>query len=442
MGKTGIIIQREFNVRVRKRSFIITTVLTPLLFIGLMAAMVAVTSRSGSDTKHILVRDNSGIVAQNLKNTKNISFEPTDKTPEEIKVEKKKGVYGILVVGDDIMDNPRNVQLYTYGAPTVDLESTISKRVSDIVEAEKLKEKDIEDLPGILEDVKTNVSVQAFRMDDQGQSKESSSVLSMTLAYLFGLIIYMFVFIYGGMVMQGVIEEKSSKVLEVMVSSASPFQLMMGKIIGIAAVAVTQFFIWIALVVIGSTLVMSFAAGDTVMEAATAMNQTPAVGAAVPGMGDMNPQAAAAIAQITDLKYIASILGTFLVYFIGGYLLYAAMFAAIGSAVDNPADAQQLQLPITIPMVLALVIMMNVMREPHSTMATVFSMIPFTSPIIMVARMPYGVPGWEVALSITILCLSFIAMVWLAAKIYRVGIFMYGKKPSLKEIVKWAGYKY
>lgn len=437
MGKIGIIIQREFNERVRKRSFIITTVLTPLLMVGLMVGPAILMNLQSSDTKHILVVDQSELIGTQLQSDEQLAFETTTKSADEIRADKND-VFGILIIGQDIMTNPKNVQLYTYESSTLDVENGISRQIRGIIEGEKLKQYDIADLPKIMEDIKTDVSLQAFRIDESGEDKESSSLLSIGLAYVFGFMIYMFVFIYGGMVMQGVIEEKSSKVLEIMVSSVKPYELMMGKILGIASVAITQFLIWIVLIFVLGTVAMQMFAGD-MMAAAQAM---PTAGAMPAGMEGMDPEALAALKSVTDLGFLAKMFGGFLIYFIGGYLLYAAMFAAIGSAVDNMQDTQQLQLPVTIPMILALLVMMNVMRDPHSSLAVWFSMIPLTSPIIMMTRIPYGVPLWQIITSIVLLYGSFIFMVWVAGKIYRVGIFMYGKKPSLRELIKWSRYKY
>ena len=251
----------------------------------------------------------------------------------------------------------------------------------------------------------------------------------------------MFVFLYGNMVMQGVIEEKSSKVMEVMVSSVKPFQLMMGKILGIAAVAITQFMIWVVFILVVGAGAMSLLGGDELLAAAQASAAMDPAMASMSGTEmSLDKDAAVLINTITDPGYLVRILGGFLLYFVGGYLLYAAMFAAVGSAVDNEKDTNNLQLPITIPLILALFVMMSAMQEPNGPLAVWFSMIPFTSPIVMMVRLPYGVPDgfW---ISVLLLYGTFLAMVWLAGKIYRVGVFMYGKKPTLGELLKWARYK-
>lgn len=446
MGKIGIIIKREFNERVRKKSFIITTILTPLLFVGVMVGMFFIMNVRSSEVRHIMVEDHSGFIAGKLESDERILFEPTDKTIEQVKQERTdgehSGLFGVLVIDGDIMENPRNVRLYTYGPSTIEIESAIASQIRNIVEDEKLKAYDIENLPQILEEVKTPVSVRAFKIGDTGEAKESSSGFAMGLAYIFGFLIYMFVFIYGAMVMQGVIEEKSSKVLEIMVSSVKPFELMMGKILGIATVAITQFLIWVVIMFVAGTAMMHFISPDIAAGAASGMAESGMAGAGIAGMENLDPATLDAVKSMADPRFMINMIGGFLIYFIGGYLLYAAMFAAIGSAVDNAADSQQLQLPVTIPMILAIFVMMSVMREPNSSLALWFSMIPFTSPVIMLARLPYGVPLWELVTSVVILYGTFVVMVWLAGKIYRVGIFMYGKKPTFKELFKWAKYKY
>lgn len=438
MSKIGIIISREFNQRVRKRSFIITTIITPILMVGLMAAPIAIMSLQTEDIKEILVVDQSGQIAPKLHNTDKASFTVVDQPVEKLK-EQKQDAAGILVIGSDIVTNPGNVQLYTYESSTLDFENNISSQIEDIIESAKLRSYNIDSLPQIMEQIKTDVSLQVYQIDEAGDQKESSSILAMGAAYVFGFMIYMFVLLYGVMVMQGVIEEKTSKVLEIMVSSVKPYELMMGKILGIASVAILQFMIWMVLIFIMGTAAIQIFAGDAI--SAASMSAGPGMGMPAE-MSNMDPEAIAMLKGATDFGFLARLFGGFILYFIGGYLLYAAMFAAIGSAVDDVADSQQLQMPVTIPLILAFVVLMNVMNDPHSGVAFWFSMIPLTSPIIMMARIPYGVPTWQIITSLVLLYASFAAMVWTAGKIYRVGIFMYGKKPSWKELYKWIKYKY
>ncbi len=435
MGKIGLIARREFNERVRKKSFIITTILMPVCLVGIIGVMAWLMTRESDKIREIIVVDESGVVAPQMTDEGTIRYRMADQPFERVREEAPEGIFGILLIGDDIMTNSRTVQLYTYESSTVMIEEAVAGQIRQIVEAEKLKAYHIDNLDRILAEVETPIVLQTKEITESGETRDSSSTLALAAAYIFGMLVYMFVFLYGTMVMQGVIEEKSNKVLELMVSSVKPFQLMMGKIIGIASVALTQLLIWVVFIALAGGAAVNFFAGD----AMTAMN----AGEAMPvEFNNMDMDGVAMLSRLTDVRYILTLVIGFVVYFIGGYLLYAAMFAAVGSAVDNEKDTQNLQLPITIPLILAFVVMVNAMQDPHSHIAFWFSMIPFTSPIIMMARLPYGVPMWEVLLSAGLLYATFVGMVWLAGKIYRVGIFMYGKKPSFRELFKWVRYKY
>ena len=440
MSKVGIIISREFNERVRKKSFIITTILMPVLMIGLMIVPALVMNYSRGDTKHIAVIDESGLVLPALESDEVLVFQPTDLPLAEARTQLTDG-FGVLWIGKDVLENPSEVKLYANTSSSILVESGIESQVSRILEREKLKAYDIDDLPRILEAVKTPVHLQIFRNDESGaQDRQArSSAISSVVGMVLGFVLYMFLLIYGAMVMQSVIEEKNNRVLEVVVSSIRPFQLMMGKILGVASVAIVQVLLWGVLIAGVGALVMPHLMPEDVMASAQAMQQGMPDAASMSGM---NPEMLQAVAAMTDLGYIVKIFVSLLLFVFGGYLLYSAMFAAVGSAVDNVQDASQLQMPITLPIILALLMMFVVIKDPNSQLAFWFSIIPFTSPIVMMARIPYDIPLWEVALSLVVLYASFVGMVWFAAKIYRVGIFMYGKKPSLKELFKWIRYKY
>lgn len=440
MSNISIIIQREFNERVRKKSFIITTLLMPVLMIALMASPALIMQYSRGDEKVITVVDDSGLVAPKLENSEEIAFETTDLSTEEAR-KQLTDKFGVLYIGSDILENASNVKLYANSSSSLSLESAITGQIEHILEAEKLKAYNIENLSKILDEVKTKVNMQTFRNDksQEEDTQAQSSMVATGVGYVLGFILYMFLLIYGSMVMQSVIEEKNNRVLEVMVSSVRPFDLMMGKILGVASVAVVQVLIWGVLIVGVGFLIVSNLLPADVMEAAKAMQQgMPAGGSMV----DINPEMLQAVAAMMDIAYIVKIFASLVLFVFGGFLLYAAMFAAVGSAVDNVQDASQLQMPITLPIILALLMMFVVIRDPNSQLAFWFSIIPFTSPIVMMARIPYDIPLWEIVLSLAVLYASFIGMVWFAAKIYRVGIFMYGKKPSLKELFKWVRYKY
>ena len=438
MSNISLIIQREFNERVRKKSFIITTILMPVLMIALMVAPALIMEYSGSETKRIAVIDRSGLVAPQLESDAEVVFEPVDLELDAAR-RQLTDRFGVLWIGADILENPSDVKLYANSSSSLSLESAITGQIEQILETEKLKAYDIEDLQQILDAVKTTVTLQTFR-NDQSQEEESqapSTVVATATGYVLGFVLYMFLLIYGSMVMQSVIEEKNNRVLEVMVSSVRPFDLMMGKILGVAAVAVVQVVIWGVLIVgVGSFVLPQLMPAEAMAGVEAVRQGMPA--AATEGM---DPEMLQALAAVTDLGYVVKIFVCLLLFVFGGYLLYSAMFAAVGSAVDNVQDASQLQMPITLPIILALLAMIAVIKDPNSTMAFWFSIIPFTSPVVMMARIPYGIPLWEVALSLAVLYASFVGMVWFAAKIYRVGIFMYGKKPTLRELLRWVRYK-
>ena len=439
MSQVGIIIGREFNERVRKKSFIITTLLMPLLMVGLMFAPMLIMKYSGGDEKHIAVIDESGLIAPRLQSGKELIFEPTDLSPEAARKELTDK-FGVLYIGSDILTNPNNVKLYANSSSSLSVESNITGQIEDIIEAEKLKSYNIENLSQILQEVKTRVGMQTFR-NDESQEEEAhakSSVVATGMGFVLGMILYMFLMIYGAMVMQSVIEEKNNRVLEVVVSSISPFRLMLGKILGIASVAVVQVLIWGVLVCGVGALVMPHLIPAEMMGSVEAMR----AGTLDPTAAGVDMEMVQTLATATDFGYVFQIFAYLLLYVIGGYLLYSAMFAAVGSAVDNVQDAQQLQTPIMLPIILSIFVMMVVMKDPNSPLVFWCSMIPFTSPVVMMARIPCGIPTWEIVVSLAVLYATFMAMVWLAAKIYRVGIFMYGKKPTFKELYKWIRYKY
>ncbi len=440
MSNVSIIIGREFNERVRKKSFIITTILMPVLMIVLMIAPALIMEFSKGEVKQIAVIDESGLVAQRLESDDEITFTPTDLSTEEARRDLTDR-FGVLYIGSDVLANPSNVKFYVNSSSSIVIEENITSQIEHILETEKLKSYNIDNLQQILDEVRTSVSMQTFR-NDKSQEEDSqarSSFVASAVAYLLGFVLYMFLIIYGAMVMQAVIEEKNSRVLEVLVGSVSPFQLMLGKILGIASVAVVQICIWGVLVCGVGALALPHLIPEEVMTGVEAIQAgTPETAAAI----DMDPSMLQAVAAMTDTGYIVKIFVCLVLFLLGGYLLYSAMFAAVGSAVDNVQDAQQLQLPVTVPIILALMMMFVVIKDPDSPLAFWCSIIPFTSPVVMVARIPYDIPMWEIVLSLVVLYASFAGMVWVAAKIYRVGIFMYGKKPSLKELAKWMRYKY
>ncbi len=434
MNKTGIIIAREFNERVRKKSFIITTVLMPVLMIALMAAPTLMMIFAKGETKTLLVVDDSGVIASQLTGDDDVVFETSTLAPDEARARTDR--FGVLWIGGDIVDNPSNAKLYTNSSSSMSLESSISSQMEKIIERERLKRYDIDNLEQIMRDVKASVTLSTYRNDlaAEGEEKEAtSSGTAYMMGIFLGMMLYMFLLIYGSMVMTSVIEEKGSRVLDVLVSSVSPFRLMMGKILGVAAVAVTQIAIWAVLVCGVGAVVLPAIMPDDVMRSVEAVQS----GAITSAEAGIDADMLSAVSLATDPVRIVMMFVWLLLFLTGGFLFYSAMFAAVGSSVDSIQDAQQLQTPVTIPIILAIILAMSVFNDPNSSLAFWASMIPFTSPVVMMARIPFDIATWQIALSLAVLYASVAGMAWAAGKIYRVGIFMHGKKPTFKELLSW-----
>ena len=450
MSKIPIIIKREYMTRVRKKSFIIMTILAPLLMACLIVVPTLVMMNQQQDHKKIaVVEDNSDLFKGVIKNTKDLEFVYLDNVNlnDLQKTFQQEGYYGILYISPELVNTPNAIQLISKKQPPIGLLEHIESSLEKEIERQKLMAYKIQNLDEIMKNVETKVSVQTKKIDDSGQIKETSTGISMALAYISGFLMYMLVFMFGAQVMRGVIEEKTSRVVEVIVSSVKPVQLMMGKIIGIALVGLTQFLIWVLLTVAIAGVVKS-----TVLHKGnlTEVTQNMTKNLMTEGQqsqvsaqtADINPK----MAEVTKLFDSAMnqpwglIIISFIFYFVTGYLLYASIFAAIGSAVDNETETQQFMLPVTIPIILALMVAMGTMQNPESSLSFWCSMIPLTSPVVMVARLPFGVPYWQLAVSMILMVLTFGAFVWMAAKVYRTGILMYGKRSSWKEMWKWLRY--
>ena len=436
MRNIALIVMREFKERVYKKSFIITTLLMPLLLALVSVAPTLIMIYAKGDTKSISVIDNSGIIAERLESNDDVQFVtiPNGDLQEELKKSLESDNFGVLYIGEDVVNNPNNIQLYTNSSSSMLIEESITDQIEEIIESERLKEYNISDLKQILDTIEVNISLSTFRNDKEEQTASSSAASSL-IGIILGFVLYFFLVIYGSIVMQSIIEEKSSRVLEVLVSTVRPFDMMMGKILGVAAVAATQIIVWGVLIMAISALLVPAVMPDDILASVEAVKG----GADVMAMASsgVDVEMVTALASITNTGYIAKIVGLLLVFMIGGFLLYAAMYAAVGASVDNAQDAQQLTTPITIPIILAFIILTMVMNDPNSPLVVWCSMIPFTSPIVMMGRIPSGIPTWEIALSIALLYGTFILMVWIAGKIYRVGIFMHGKKPTFKDLYKW-----
>ena len=441
MGKSkiSIIIAREFAIRVKKKSFIFTTILTPLLFAALMVVPSLIAMYSGGEEgQKIAVVDESGIVMPYMESDEEFVFEQVqDNSVEQLKKDFDNLDY-FAVVGISPLDSSKNVSVVTYSKKqmNMDVQNRISRNVEAAVEDYKLKGYGIPQLEEIMADVESDVKMMTYTLDEKGEEKASRVEIFMIIGYIGSFLIYMFIFMFGSMVMRSVIEEKTTRIIEVIVSSVKPFHIMMGKILGVASVALVQFFIWIVFTLLIVTVAGSLLGLDqTAQTVAAASPEVPVeqITAAVQSEGDGFIQA------LKDVNYVG-IIACFIIYFVLGYLLYSSMFAAVGAAVDNEADTQQLVLPITMPLIIGLFMMLHTFQYPDSALSFWGSVIPFTSPMVMMARIAYGVPAWELALSIGVLVLTFVAMAYLSGKIYRVGILMYGKKPGWKEIYKWLKY--
>ena len=434
MSQVGIIIAREFNERVRKKSFILTTILVPVLMIAMMAVPSLLMLYAGGDTKEIAVIDESGLILPRLESNDEILFLPCEEELEQALLNTER--FGLLWIGEDVVSNNNNLRLYTNSSSSIIIEENIENQIETLLEEEKLKHYNIENLAQIMEEVETNITLQSFRNDKEEQGPSAGA--SFAISYLLSFVLYMFLIIYGQMVMQAVIEEKNTRVLDLLVTSARPFQLMLGKILGVASVAVVQVAIWGLLIfgigALGSSLLMP--------EVLTTeqIGQLDSLQAGTLDTTTIDPEVLSDMqlfATFTDVGYLVMIFAYLLLFLVGGYLLYSALFAAVGASVDNIMDAGQLTTPIMLPIILALMMMFVVMKDPNSSLAFWFSIIPLTSPIVMMARIPAGIPFWEPILSLVILYLTILGVIWMAAKIYRVGILMHGKKPTLKEL--WRG---
>ena len=443
MHKIALIFRREYTTRVQKKSFIILTLLMPILMSAMFILPAYFASMDDEQARTIAVYDGSAIFLGRLENSEFTKFKFI---PEEEYLKLKDNIknssyYALLVVAPNFLTT-NTIQVISVSNIPFDLKSQIKDKIQNVIEKDKMAEvvrqTAIPDLEQRIEATRTHINIDTIKLGEGGEAKKSSTEIGMVLGYIFGFMIYMFIFIYGGMVMQGVMEEKQSRIVEVIISSVKPFQLMMGKIVGIALVGLTQFAIWVFLgfAIISATKSFYPATSQSQQVQNVMAQSQDAMQQAAPQMDKMQE-----IFSMVDTINFPLIIGCFLFFFIGGYLLYSSMFAAVGSAIDTQEDAQQFMLPIMLPIILSIMVMMSAIKSPEGPVAFWFSMIPFTSPVVMMARIPFGVPVWQLALSMFLLVITFVGMVWVAGKVYRTGILMYGKKPSWKEIGKWLMYK-
>lgn len=430
MNKIGLIIAREYIARVKKKSFIIMTILGPILFAGMMALVFWSATRSG-DQKLIQVIDESGYFENQIESTETITYQFISADVEQTKQSllQSDAIFGLLHIPKIDLDQPEGIKFYSTQSPGIALEGGIEKRIKGIIEDEKLAHSGLDQ--ALIDNLRAKVDIQTINLSDTGHESESNSGIAFGVGYVSSFLLYMFIFIYGMQIMRGVTQEKTSRIIEVMIASVRPFQLMMGKILGIAAVGLTQFVLW-AVMTTALTSVTSSLILDQPTPAEQMLNEAGADTSQVEAQ-----KKAFDIMSVTDKIDIPLILTSFLIYFLGGYLLYGALLAAIGSAVDSEADSQQFMLPITLPLIFSMMMISIVIQEPHGSMAFWLSIIPFTSPVIMMMRLPFDVPMWELALSVGLLILGFCATTWMAGRIYRIGIFMHGTKVNYKTLIKW-----
>ena len=441
------IIAREYLTKVKKKSFLLTTFLVPVFFAA-MCILPSVIMFMAKDTgKKVAVIDQSGIVMPYMVDTESVDYSDySSESPEDMKTRFEELGLDVLVVVSPLDTAARTVSVASYSSKplSMELKEGVQSRVNDAVEDYRLTLYDITDLKQIMADVKSNVSMATYTLGESGEEKITSSEVYMIISMVLSIIIYMFIAMFSGMVMQSVIEEKASRVVEVLVSSVKATELMFGKIIGVACVALTQFFLWIILTLVLVGGFSAFVGFDSLMGDPAQAEQMMEMSAQMSGvdMAEMTASMqeeegmAAVLSTLKDINWVQMIVA-FIIYFALGYLLYASFFAAIGSAVENEADTTQLQMPVTVPLLLAFFIAIYAFNAPDSQIVWWGSMIPFTSPIVMLSRIPFGVPMWELVLSIGLLVATFIACGWASAKIYKIGILMFGKKTTFKDLWKW-----
>lgn len=435
MNKIWLIIQREFLSRVKKKSFLIATLLVPLFFPTIIGGMIyfAVEQDKNVEQRTIQILNKSEFVT--FENSSKYKYIAVEGNVDQAKVAfNESDDFALVYIPKLDIESPEGINFYSKSSPGITLISEFEKNIERQIRDVKLLESGISQ--EVLDKLKTNININSFNIKD-GEEKKSSSKLISGIGYVMGMLIYIFLFIYGAQVMQGVIEEKNSKIVEVIVSTVKPFHLMMGKVIGVASVGLFQFMIWVLLstgVSMGAASYFGVSSGQNVMMKQGIENLSQEQQLEV---AEVNPDVQEMFDMINDIPIVKIIL-LFIFYFLGGYLLYGALFAAIGSAVDTPADAQQFMFPIMLPVIIGLMgLFMFVFKDPNGSVSFWLSIIPFTSPIVMMGRVGFGVPVWEIALSMALLATGFVFTIWLAGRIYRVGILMHGTKVNYKVLAKW-----
>lgn len=437
MNHLFLVIQREYLNKVKNKSFILMTFLSPLIFLGLAALVAYLSQLNNSNERIIAVLDQSGLFQEEFISSQATSYQRLESTSLEDakKIVTEGKLYGLLYIPNKPLEElPRSIEFFSEESPSFSTVETLTRKFEDRIFDLNLKERGV-DLRKI-EESKPQIDIILENFSGEKTSK-LGNVLKLIFGGAAGYLLMMFIIIYGNMIMRSVIEEKTNRIIEIIISSVKPIQLMMGKIIGTSLAGITQFLMW---VLVGFVLVSVVSVVFGVDLVGMKMEQQQAMLEAAAGQDKMQLMVQSGIVEFFKLPLLTLII-SFLIYFIGGYLLYSSLYAAIGAAVDNETDTQQFMLPIIMPLMLAIYVgFFTVIEDPHGTVSTIFSFIPFTSPIVMLMRIPFGVPWWQIVLSVILLYATFTATVWFAAKIYRVGILMYGKKPTYKELYKWLKY--
>lgn len=440
MSKLSLIIENEYMTRVRKKSFLIMTLLTPILMVALCCIPVLIEIFSSNDMRNVTVVDQTGLYQGVFEDNEEYTFTylNTQTTSEQMRNDETP--YAYIVITDNLLNNPDALTIYSHKQTTASFEMEIENSMEEFLHEAKLASFDIPGLQQIIDESNVKINITSIRFDEEGETHTSAG-LATAIGMISTFIIYMFLFSYGGMVMNSVMQEKTNRIVEVIVSSVKPFDLMMGKIISVGLVGLTQIGIWVLLLVglgFGASMAFGiplFMSNEELLAQAQSMNSAAMTGGATIDPDMLN------IAQTLSSINFTQIVVCLILYFVGGYVIYASLFAAIGSAVDNETDTNQFMIPITLIILFAFYVGIFSAEDPEGSMAWWCSMIPFTSPIVMMVRIPFGVALWELILSLAILFASAIGMTWVASRIYRVGILLYGKKPSYKELFKWIKYK-
>lgn len=434
-NKIGIIVTREYMQRVRKKSFIITTLIMPILMITLMCLPALLSKVNISKAKEIGVVDPTGKIAPKLIDSGVARFTQIDISPDSLFTRPDFDAF--LLLPSNVVEHPTGINFYCRDAIAMPLELYITQNLNEIIEQERLEARNLGNMKEVLKEIEVHSSLSTFRLDESNEIVNSSSAVSFIIGLIMSGVLYFFLLMYGQMVMMSIIEEKSNRVLELVVTSVKPMQIMMGKIIGVGLVAVTQLALWAVIIITASTTLLPMLMSPELS------SQVAAAGAGTldPSQASMNIQLLQALSLAGNVGYLVSIFAWMLMFLVGGFLLYAAIYAAIGSAVDNIQDGSQLQAFVIVPLIIGFILSTSIAANPTSGLAFWLSIIPFTSPMVMMTRIPFGIPIGEIILSLVILYVSFVIMVWIAGKVYRVGIFMHGKKPSIKDLVKWMRYK-